>query len=315
MTLPPIDSEALLRFENQLDPGNPESGAMPARILGYGEISAVLAVAALPDVALKRMPPFPNAASRHQYAQLVDQYCQLLQANSTVLPVPFRIEMVHNARQEFIAYIVQPLLPAENIAHNYLHTCDEPAAEQLILQLMTTLESLWANNREDESSLLMGLDAQLSNWFCQRDENGDLHLHYLDYSTPFLRRHNRELLDIDIFLKSLPGFLTGVVRRFFLQDILDRYYDFRAVLVDIAANLHKEKLQHRIPLVLEIINQRLRENGFGLNEITRTEVEKYYREDAFLWELLLRLRRFDRFMTRTIRRQHYNFILPGKIDR
>ncbi len=315
MTQPELDTGTLLRFENQLEPGDPEKGDMPARILGYGEISAVLAVEALPGVAIKRMPPFPSDAARQNYRDILSRYCRLLQQHSAIRPVPHRLEFLRNQRGESIAYIVQPLLPAEAIASNFLRTCDEATAEQLIEEIVRALESLWQANREHGDTLRIGLDAQLSNWFCEQDDAGGLRLHYLDYSTPFLREQGRELLDVDIFLKSLPGFLVGLVRRFFLQEILDRYYDFRAVLVDIAANLHKEKLAQRIPLVLSVINRRLRENGFGLNEISREEVDTYYRSDAFMWELLLRLRRFDRFITTTILRRRYNFILPGKIDR
>jgi len=44
-------------------------------------------------------------------------------------------------------------------------------------------------------------------------------------------------------------------------------------------------------------------------------VEKYYREDKFIWTLFLALRRMDRWLTTTIFRKRYEFILPGKIKR
>ena len=40
----PIDIERLERFERGLDPAHPERSALPAVVLGYGEISTVLAI-------------------------------------------------------------------------------------------------------------------------------------------------------------------------------------------------------------------------------------------------------------------------------
>jgi len=44
-------------------------------------------------------------------------------------------------------------------------------------------------------------------------------------------------------------------------------------------------------------------------------VRRYYRSDARLWELMLRLRRADRWWQRRIRRRTYPFLLPGHIER
>ncbi len=49
--------------------------------------------------------------------------------------------------------------------------------------------------------------------------------------------------------------------------------------------------------------------------ITSEEAERYYRDDARMWELLQRLRRADRWWQRTVRRRPYPFLLPGRIAR
>jgi fumarylacetoacetate (FAA) hydrolase family protein len=55
-----IDEELLGAFERQLDPRHPEAGEIPARVLGYGEISTVfeIGVGSQADIAYKRMPIF-----------------------------------------------------------------------------------------------------------------------------------------------------------------------------------------------------------------------------------------------------------------
>ena len=48
---------------------------------------------------------------------------------------------------------------------------------------------------------------------------------------------------------------------------------------------------------------------------TAEEVERYYRKDADLLALYLRLRRADRFLRTRVLRRHYDFVLPGPVAR
>ena len=49
--------------------------------------------------------------------------------------------------------------------------------------------------------------------------------------------------------------------------------------------------------------------------LTKTAIDKYYREDKLIWMVFLGLRRLDRFFTTRLLRRRYEFILPGKIKR
>ena len=55
-----INLELLKRFEKALDPRFPERSGVPARVLGYGEISTVLELGtgSERDLAYKRLPMF-----------------------------------------------------------------------------------------------------------------------------------------------------------------------------------------------------------------------------------------------------------------
>ncbi len=52
-----------------------------------------------------------------------------------------------------------------------------------------------------------------------------------------------------------------------------------------------------------------------ISYLTEAEIEKYYKNDAFIWALFLALRRMDRFIKTRMLGGRYNFILPGKIKR
>ncbi|MCJ7780499.1 MAG: DUF6206 family protein, partial [Acidimicrobiia bacterium] len=118
-----------------------------------------------------------------------------------------------------------------------------------------------------------------------------------------------EMLDTDLFLASLPALLRPVVRRLLLHEILSHYYEARAALVDLIGNLKKERLDVAIPPFLKAANRVVDP------PITKKEIDRYYRNDALMWEVLQRLRRTDRWWQRTLRRRGYPFLLPGKVDR
>ena len=98
-----------------------------------------------------------------------------------------------------------------------------------------------------------GLDAQVSNWACHGDD-----LVYVDVTTPLLRdAGGRDRLDTEMFLASLPGAVRPIVRRFFLQGILDPYYAWRSAALDLLANLYKEGLPEWVAPGVRAANERL----------------------------------------------------------
>ena len=140
---------------------------------------------------------------------------------------------------------------------------------------------------------------------------------YFDITTPLFRIDGVEQLDTEIFLKSCPSPLVWLVRWQFLDAVADRYYDVRQILTDLVANFHKEGRADLIDPALDLINEMIREKGLS-NEIPalkREEIDRYYKNDAFIWTVFLALRRMDRFIKTRIFSKRYNFILPGKIIR
>ncbi len=50
-------------------------------------------------------------------------------------------------------------------------------------------------------------------------------------------------------------------------------------------------------------------------EISRKDIDKYYREDKFIWWFFLNARRLDRWFKLNIQKKPYEFLLPGKVKR
>jgi len=263
-------------------------------VLGYGEISTVLRLTVgSRSYACKRLPPFPTGAFE-PYHRACTEYLAALGARGIEI-APSTLETVDRGAER-IVYCIQPIEDA--LLVDQLRSADGEATARVAKRLTETIVGAIDDR--------LGLDAQISNWAVSPGGT----FVYLDVTTPLIRDDDgTEMLDTDLFLASLPAFLRPIVRRFLLAEILSHYYDPRAALVDLIGNFKKERLDAAIPAFLDAANERVQP------QITREEVDRYYRSDALMWEVLQRLRRADRWWQRRVRRRGYPFLLPGKVDR
>ncbi len=307
-----FDEDLIQTFEDQLNPTDPEGGAIPAQILGYGEISSVLQIDRFEAVAFKRMPPFPGPEDVAAYLDALSEYHRLLK-EAGLKAADYRAVSLTNKDGEHIVYVAQQRLPGDSIGHKRLALSTEAEMAVMVEAVTAELIKVWRLNAERGPKELIGLDGQISNWAF----TGPGQPTYLDTTTPFIRRDGKESLDPEVFLKSVPFFLVGLVRWAFLDEVLDRYYDLRLVLTDLIANFRKEGRPDLIDPALELVNRALDQDAPELKiaPLSRKEVDKYYRGDAFIWRVFLTCRRLDRFIRTRLLGQKYNFILPGKIER
>lgn len=264
--------------------------------LGYGEISLVLGwPEADPRFACKRMPAFPTRPAFESYRRTLLDYVSALEA-AGIAVVETEMRGVDRADGSVVGYVIQPILAAETLAPGILHRSDPASGHPLVAAIVVAAATT--------VSPRVGLDAQLSNWAWQGDR-----LIYLDVSTPMLwDAAGRSLLDLEPLAQAYPAVLRPPLRRFVAPRILDGYRQLREVYLDLTGNLLKERLDPWLPSFLREIATRLPE------PLTESDVHGYYRSDARLWGVLLRLRRLDRaWRLRTGRT--YPFLLPGPIDR
>ncbi|RJP87635.1 MAG: hypothetical protein C4518_11320 [Desulfobacteraceae bacterium] len=312
-----VDEELLQTFENGLNPAYPEQSGIRPAILGYGEISTTFSIPAMPDLAFKRMPPFESLDQITDYKAAVNRYCGLLTEEFGIQVADYDFYHMKNRYGEHILYVAQARLPEASIGHRILKSGSRSELEQLMNATLEPLMRLYKFNRENTKKISIGLDGQLSNWSFQCSGENRTTLIYFDITTPMFRMDGRDLLDTEIFLKSCPSFLVWLVRWQFLTEVLDRYHDVRMILVDLVGNFLKEGRDDLIEHALHIINDRLESEKLAseMNPLNRSEIDAYYKNDAFIWTVFLSLRRFDRFLKTRILRQRYNFMLPGKIQR
>ncbi|HHO75865.1 MAG TPA: hypothetical protein ENN05_05495 [Deltaproteobacteria bacterium] len=319
-----IDIELLERFEKGLDPLNPHRSEIPAHIIGYGEISTIFEILdpSQQGLAFKRLPIFRTRDEMDQYERLFLEYNRLLGEDIGIRVPSYCLARIYPPQGNMVIYNVQERLPAESICNSIIRNLPPGELATLLRSVLMAMKKVWAYN-EANTGIEVGLDSQISNWAISGgphrssvfDKAADLI--YIDTGTPLMKINGVEQLNSDLFLRSAPSFLVWLIKRFFLDDVLNRYYDFHLVVVDLIANLYKEQRKDVVPLAIDTANSFFETElaELCLKPITLKEVTSYYREDAFIWRLYLALRKFDRFLHTRIFHQPYPYILPGKITR
>lgn len=313
-----VDLDLLQAFENGLDPSKPEAHLMASRVLGYGEISTVFELddPAFQGFAFKRLSIFETAVELDEYLATYNEYHWLLEEKIGIhLPTHGYASFVNkNGRPVF--YIIQEKVDSRTMAHHALMDCSQDEAVQLFAQVLQEFGKVIAFNTS-QAKYQVALDGQISNWAVVQRDDAPIHLIYVDTSSPLYRIDGAEQLNSTLFLRPAPSFLRWALRIFLLDDVVNRYYDFRSVIIDLLGNLIKEDLEHLIPVFLPLANDFLQTEFVDPSPepITEQEVVAYYNEDKKIWALYASLRSFDRFLHNQLFRKHYPYILPGKVDR
>lgn len=290
-----ITDDDLASLERQVWASLDAGSTGDLRVLGYGEITLVLGYPPdAPRMACKRLPMFPDAERAAAYGAIVTEYTEELGRRGVdVLASEWRTVA---SGEGVAAYLVQPVLPSGALAPNLVRADPSNGIEAIarIVKLIATAV--------DER---VGLDGQLSNWALV-----DGHLRYFDVTTPMLNDSaGRTRLDLDLLVRPFPAPVRSVIRRAVAPGIVAHFHQPRYVLVDMIGNLLKERLDTVIDPAIALANR------YVEPAIDRDEIDRFYRSDARTWEVLLRLRRADRWWQRHVRHRTYPFLLPGRIDR
>lgn len=297
--------EVLEEFESGLNVDKLHKSKIKAQLIGYGEISAIFTLDDYDDWAIKRLPLFSSLEEAEEYKKLFIQYCNLLKSAGVSLP-PQENEILQKTTNLYCFYVLQQSFSPEYFCHNLLHTAPKKEFLDIYKKVINALNNIQKFNLEMLGDTQLAIDGQLSNWVYK---NGDLF--YIDTSTPLLRKNKEEQMNPDLFLNSAPAPFRIIIKKFFLSDVLNRYYVPKMIYIDLLANLYKEGKKEWIPDLLKITN----ELALDGEEITKSEIDSYYKEDKMIWRLFMRARRIDKWITKKIFRREYQHILPGKIKR
>jgi hypothetical protein len=318
-----VDLDLIQEFERGLDPAHPERSRIPAQILGYGEISTVFAIEAggLAGLAFKRLPLFRTPQEAERYGAVLGEYVRVLRDEVGLTLPAHGKAIVPSASGRPVFYIVQQRVPPESVGNRLLHHLAPELLWRLLERLLDEMARVWRFNQR-QARLQVAVDSQISNWSVGGLEGGGSDIEaatlcYMDTSTPLFRVDGAEQLDIELFLRSAPSFLAWILRRLYLQQVVDRYYDPHLVTVDLLANFYKEQRPDLVPGGVATTRTWLAAGGAGVavEPVTEAELQAYYREDAQIWRFYLAARKVDRFLRTRLLRGDYPYILPARIER
>ena len=301
-------------------------------IIGFGEISTVLEITGgttfevlKPDRqkwVFKKMPVFQDLEQAKSLARLYKEYRSLLHEEIGLLIPQQRIQIYTAAPDKIRVYALQRRVNPAAVGHHLIHIFNADECSMLLEMILREFKKVWTFNKKN-TDIKVALDGQISNWVLidfvpgQDTFSGKEKLAYMDTSSPLFRINDEEQLDAEIFLKSTPFFLRPIIRAFFLQEVLDRYYDLHLVTVDLIANFYKEGRAEFIPQMIETANNFFKEQtpDLDVEPLTEEEVTTYYKNDAFIWKFYLAARKIDRFITEKILGKKYEFRLPDHVLR
>jgi hypothetical protein len=318
-----INTELLRELEKNIDTANPEKGKVPIKILGFGEISLVFELINEPgNVAYKRIPIFDTEDQVKRHIWAYNKYSQILENNIGLDLPEYDTAWFKDDEEKIWFYCVQEKMLPESAGHKVIHHISEKEIKILVLLAMREMKKVYNYSRNNRH-IDIGFDGQISN-FCvigydPKSPKVDMNtkLSYLDTSTPMFRINGKEAMDALLFLKSTPFFLRPIIKAAFLDEVLDRYYDWRLVAIDLIANFFKEQISEIIPSLIRLVNKFFAEeaNEFNIETITLDEVQDYYKSDKMIWVIFQNARKIDRYIKTKLLRKEYDFYLPPKIDR
>lgn len=320
-----IDKNWFANFENSLDTSDPGSHDFHAKILGFGEISAVIEFPDAPQYdgwIFKRLPICRDMEEAESYEKLCREYVRIIHEDvgarvpeSLFFSVPVRPGLV-------VFYAAQKKLNPSLIGNEILHWAGDDEIFAFLESVLRALVRVAEFNANNTGGVEITLDFQLSNWALDSQEEkpaikSGAPLSFIDISTPMFRLNGKEQIDPDMLLRSCPDFLVWILKATVLDEVVSRYYDPRSAIIDIIANCVKEDREDLIPEMINLSNRFFsgKPAGIEMRPLTVEEIYKYYRTDAAIWIAYLGFKKIDRFLKTKLANKPYDFILPRKMKR
>jgi hypothetical protein len=313
---------------NKSAPNTSDFPGISIRILGIGEITTTIEVKGkhwgklhptekrMMRLAYKRMPAFDDKETMDHYLKIHNDYQDLLEELG--IGVPWHDNLIKRRGDgRWVVYNRQERFGNRKVACLMIREMDEAGCMDVFKLLLDKMGLFFTHNdRHPEKTI--GFDAQISNWVFtdydpeQKRIRPDEPVVYIDTSTPLMRIDGVEQLDTELFLRAIPAVGRAFVRRFFLAEVVDRYYRPRDVILDLIASFITHGRPDLVPALVAEANRFMAASEFARHEkpFTEKQIKAYNREDVMIWHIFRTFKRIDRFIGEAFLKKKYEQRLP-----
>ncbi len=266
-------------------------GINSLRLLGHGEISIVLAWPQDgPTAALKRVPPFRNAAEAQRYVDVCHGFFDRLRAADVAI-WPTELLTLARADGKAVVYHRQPIADTTQLGSNVLRDAARAESHPLLDAIVDAAARVCGPT--------VGFDVQLANWLWDGNTATQL-----DFTSPFTLTASRKDITYDAhaFLQEYPLVVRPYLKRELTQ-LIQRYTTAEGALADMVSNMLKEGLDGWVDAAIAAINQRL---GTTLR---RETAQGMLDEDRKFMPMVLKLKKSQRWWLHHTGRR-YEALLP-----
>lgn len=284
---PQMNDDELAELEAAVQIALRERDTASLNILGYGELSIVLGYPFdSPRYACKPSAPY-TAQELDAYTRTIDDYIREL-SNHGLTVVPTKLMQIERG-DRFVAYQVQPTLPAETIGDRVLRATEPDPEHPLLVALAGLIASVTDR---------VSFDPQLPNW----SWDGQCPT-LIDVGTPFFWRDDGEPeMDMKPLFRAIPAPL----RAFAFKDtapLLARYKVPRNVAIDVVAQLMRIELDDWIDPAITALNAKLDQ------PIDEAAGRASLADDLKSMPRLKRLQKIERTWSTRVRRRSYDYFI------
>lgn len=289
--LPDISDSELLGLEAKIQEAQKRRSLDGLKVYGFGEVSIALGWPIdEPRFVAKRMIPMPTAASLEGPLQAIDRFADEIWASGGKV-LPYQTRLVQRPDGQYVGYLVQPIVPPDELAETVLKT-DEPTASHPLLVAVRDFVMTCATKD-------MALDAQLPNFAWVDSE-----LWLLDISSPagFDADDNLIYPNMPLANQLVPFPLRPALAKA-SADVLSLYRGTHNALTQVVVFLHRIKADAWVEPAIETFNQVLDK------PIDRHEVNRRWEQNTKDFPKIKKLLQLQRSWQETVRRKPYEYLI------
>ncbi len=289
-TLPDVSDDELLELEAAIQDAQRRRSIDGLNVFGFGEVSmAVGWPTADPRFIAKRMLPMREARAVTEPLAAIDAFAQRLRdAGGRVLP--YETRSIQRPDGNHVGYVVQPIVPEEQLAETVLAT-ETPAAGH---PLLVAVRDFVVTCTDDD----LALDAQVPN-FAWRD--GEVWL--LDITSPAGFDGDELVYPLAELTEQLvPRVLRPMLAKATV-DIFSLYRGRTGALTQVAVFLHRVQADAWVGPALETFNEVLDE------PIDPAEVQARWERNVKDFPKIKFLVRLQRAWQEKVRRTPFEYLI------